>query len=37
VDGREVASGPVWQALRQPGLVARALRGETIPAPKFGK
>src|SRR5205085_12500433 len=35
--GREVAAGPVWQALRQPDLVARALRGETVPAPKFGK
>jgi WD40 repeat protein len=35
--GREVAAGPVWAALRQPDLVARALRGETVPAPKFGK
>jgi WD40 repeat protein len=37
VGGREVAAGPVWQALRQPDLVARALRGEAVPAPKFGK
>jgi hypothetical protein len=35
--GREVAADAVWQALRRPELVARTLRGETVPAPKFGK
>jgi WD40 repeat protein len=37
VAGREVAAERVWQALRQPDLVARALRGEAVPAPQFGK
>ncbi len=35
--GREVAAAPVWQALRQPALVARAAQGQAVPAPKFGK
>ncbi len=35
--GREVAADRVWEALRQPDLVARALRGEAVPAPRFGK
>lgn len=30
--GSEVDAAPLWKALRQPALVARALRGETLPA-----
>jgi WD40 repeat protein len=35
--GQEVTAERVWQALRQPDLVARALRGEAVPAPTFEK
>jgi WD40 repeat protein len=35
--GRAVAPEAVWKALGQPGVVARAARGETLPAPVFRK
>ncbi|MCI0461851.1 MAG: hypothetical protein L0Z62_33285 [Gemmataceae bacterium] len=35
--GQEVTGERVWSVLRQPDLVARALRGEAVPAPAFGK
>lgn len=35
--GRDVADAAVWAALRQPAQVARALRGEALPAPTFKK
>jgi WD40 repeat protein len=33
----ELKGDPVWAALRQPEQVARAVRGDTVPAVKFGK
>lgn len=35
--GRNVPTAPVWSALRRPEQVARALRGEPLPAPTFKK
>jgi WD40 repeat protein len=35
--GRTVAAQPVWAALGQPAVVARAIRGEKVPPPTFGK
>ena len=34
--GQELAAERVWQTVRQPEVVARALRGETVAPPKFG-
>jgi hypothetical protein len=35
--GQTVAADAVWQALRRPEAVAKAVRGEALPAPAFGK
>jgi WD40 repeat protein len=37
INGPEVPSAVVWNALRQPQTVARALRGEAVAAPVFEK
>src|SRR5262249_24099246 len=33
--GQELTAEHIWQAVRQPEMIARALRGETVAAPKF--
>jgi WD40 repeat protein len=33
--GQETAAEPVWRTVRQPEMIARALRGEKVVAPKF--
>jgi WD40 repeat protein len=35
--GQPLPAGDVWKALRQAGAVAKSLRGESVPAPSFGK
>ncbi len=35
--GQHVTADPVWKALRQPEAVTKALRGEVLAAPVFGK
>jgi len=35
--GQQVAADRVWAGLQQPDMVARALRGEKLPPPKFAK
>jgi WD40 repeat protein len=35
--GRAVPALAVWKALRQPGMVTRAVRGQPLPAAVFGK
>ncbi len=35
--GRDLPAPKVWQALGQPGQIARSLRGENIAPPKFSK
>jgi hypothetical protein len=35
--GQDLKAEPVWQALRRPEVIARALRGEAVGEAKFGK
>jgi WD40 repeat protein len=35
--GQGVADGPVWKALRHPDVLSKAVRGEKLTAPRFGK
>jgi hypothetical protein len=35
--GQETAGERLWQTVRQPEMVVRALRGEKLGPPKFGK
>jgi WD40 repeat protein len=35
--GKEVPADKVWSTLRQPDMLVRAVRGEAVAAPKFGK
>lgn len=37
VNGQNVLAAPVWTALRQSSMVARAMRGEIVSAPAFDK
>ena len=37
INGQEVPAAMVWNALRQPALVAGSLRGEALTQPKFEK
>ncbi|MBI1831679.1 MAG: hypothetical protein HYR84_09540, partial [Planctomycetes bacterium] len=35
MNSQEVPSAIAWTALRQPALVARSIRGDAVPTPKF--
>jgi hypothetical protein len=35
--GRRVPTARVWEALSNPAAVAKTLRGEKVPVPRFGK
>jgi hypothetical protein len=35
--GHPVDSDPIWKALQLPQMLAKAVRGEKLPMPKFGK